>query len=659
MRCRPVANLLRVKTTRDSEVYVANATELQNAISNSDVKKITLTSDISIDCSLNRLVNFDFGGKTLTGNVTVNTNEAGTLTFSNGSITGNLTVTTPNATVNNYAGVTGELTINDVSSGTWNEFADGNSIMFNDPNPNTHLNIAENKTVENLTVNSTGAIVKIGQGAVVTNMELTESATGTSLTVNGTVTSLNINANGIDLLGNGVVTTMGGSQTPASTQPTVINHRPAMERQIEDQTLYVGGSSLTLQVGNAFSDIDGDTLTYTVTSSDSTVANASVTGDTLTISPKKIGTTRLKITASDGNGGRVNQSFNVNCLEMLEGDATIKLSDTAETSYTIGDGTITNVPSGKVADLKSDVVPNKSSAAVKVLSSTNTVTNAEEFNAATELSSTMDIETGMVIAVMAENGTVKTYTITLAPTKTVENLNFTLKQRNANVTINLSPYMTEYNNGDLTLTETANASLDGKLLKFIPENAGTQILHISTNDKIFNVNITSVVQGQPEAFFSEYMDAGDGRIALEVFHKDNGTGQEITGYELEIHRYMQETKSKSIITKPILKITPNMTYHFMNSIFYDFFDIMNVWYYNDEEFLYQPNMIYTTAIVLKRNGQIIDILGDVNSSEPFMKDGGTIVRQRGIYTGSKSFDIGEWDIYPKGTLNFYGNHIIN
>lgn len=97
---------------------------------------------------------------------------------------------------------------------------------------------------------------------------------------------------------------------------------------------------------------------------------------------------------------------------------------------------------------------------------------------------------------------------------------------------------------------------------------------------------------------------------------------------------------------------------FIDSTFGDAFDLMNISYYNDELSLYNPKTYNITALVLKKNGKIVDVLGDPTSTQQFLSTGGTIVRKSGIYTGSQQYSLeGEWNQYSKGTYQYFGSHI--
>lgn len=160
----------------------------------------------------------------------------------------------------------------------------------------------------------------------------------------------------------------------------------------------------------------------------------------------------------------------------------------------------------------------------------------------------------------------------------------------------------------------------------------------------------------PGPYFSQYLDAGDGRIALELY---NTSSQDATGYSVVVYKYMKSTHQISATNVPILKIIPSMPFIYLDTIFYDAMDIMNIWYFNDELDLYNPNSFSVTALVLKDgNGKVIDVLGDpaATTDIQFMPNGGTIIRKPQTYGGSPKFQLGQWNVYPKGTLQYFGTH---
>lgn len=88
-----------------------------------------------------------------------------------------------------------------------------------------------------------------------------------------------------------------------------INDAPIVANVISDQDVNEGFGSLEIDLSSTFSDEDGDALTLEASSGDETVATASITGTTLTISEIGNGSATITVTANDGNGGTVQDEF--------------------------------------------------------------------------------------------------------------------------------------------------------------------------------------------------------------------------------------------------------------------------------------------------------------------------------------------------------------
>ena len=104
-----------------------------------------------------------------------------------------------------------------------------------------------------------------------------------------------------------------GTPTPP---PVAANHSPvASAAVIPDQALPVGRNAATVDMAPYFTDLDGDTLTYTVVSSDAGVVIASVSGSTVTLTPVSAGATTVAVTAMDPGGATATQSIAVTVQE--------------------------------------------------------------------------------------------------------------------------------------------------------------------------------------------------------------------------------------------------------------------------------------------------------------------------------------------------------
>lgn len=138
--------------------YVKTLAELNAAIASSRFSPIVLGANIDGTAGISavsRIVDINLNGYTLTGNLSFDTGDSGTINLYAGTITGDLTVSAPNATFNNYANVTGNVVINDISGSTWNEYANGNKIVWDAENKTLHVFGA----VASVTVNNTGSTI--------------------------------------------------------------------------------------------------------------------------------------------------------------------------------------------------------------------------------------------------------------------------------------------------------------------------------------------------------------------------------------------------------------------------------------------------------------------------------------------------------------------
>lgn len=104
----------------------------------------------------------------------------------------------------------------------------------------------------------------------------------------------------------------GGGGGGASTPSPVANRPPMVARPNGAQAATVGTpfSYDAAQGGAVFSDPDGDALAYTVVLSVTTVG-LSVNGTTISGTPHTAGTVGVTVTASDGRGGSVTNTFNI------------------------------------------------------------------------------------------------------------------------------------------------------------------------------------------------------------------------------------------------------------------------------------------------------------------------------------------------------------
>ena len=147
-----------------------------------------------------------------------------------------------------------------------------------------------------------------------------------STTPAGRVTARRVSPNTVEIspvsVGRGTVTITardpGGLRAEQRISVTVnpappTNHPPVVRGRIDNQNLKVGDPPVTIEsVGRFFYDPDGDTLTFSAGSSDTSKATATVINrDTLKISPVAAGTATVTLTARDPDRLTAQQRINV------------------------------------------------------------------------------------------------------------------------------------------------------------------------------------------------------------------------------------------------------------------------------------------------------------------------------------------------------------
>ena len=103
-----------------------------------------------------------------------------------------------------------------------------------------------------------------------------------------------------------------GKQIKGKSSDSAPNAPPTVANELVDVTLVNETAARDVSLAGVFEDADGDGLTVSVASSDQTVATASVVpGNKVTVGAKSRGTVKITVTADDGKGGTVSESFNV------------------------------------------------------------------------------------------------------------------------------------------------------------------------------------------------------------------------------------------------------------------------------------------------------------------------------------------------------------
>ncbi len=103
----------------------------------------------------------------------------------------------------------------------------------------------------------------------------------------------------------------GGTEPAPAPQP---NRPPVASGSLPAQSM-TAGESATVNVASAFSDPDGDALTYTAISSNAGVASVALSGTNVTITAVSAGTATVTVTARDPAGLSAAASANVTVVE--------------------------------------------------------------------------------------------------------------------------------------------------------------------------------------------------------------------------------------------------------------------------------------------------------------------------------------------------------
>jgi Carbohydrate family 9 binding domain-like/Concanavalin A-like lectin/glucanases superfamily len=125
----------------------------------------------------------------------------------------------------------------------------------------------------------------------------------------------------------------GTSSTDGATFTVVdVNVPPVVLNPPGDIEMLVGGDEFVQDISTVCSDADGDPLSYSATSSDNSIATVTVENTILTVTAVGTGTATITITATDGRGGEVPTSFEVN---VPSGVSTERLDDSVPTEYAL------------------------------------------------------------------------------------------------------------------------------------------------------------------------------------------------------------------------------------------------------------------------------------------------------------------------------------
>ena len=146
-------------------------------------------------------------------------------------------------------------------------------------------------------------------------------------------------------------TDAGGSGGTATLMfvVTVSNGAPVAVGTVSDRTLRVSGGPVLVELAGAFSDPDGDVLTYAAMSSSPGVAAVSVSGSSLTVTPLSSGAATVTVTTTDGSG-TATQVFVVT----VPNAAPVAMGRLADRTLHLSDGPVSVEVAGAFSDPDED-----------------------------------------------------------------------------------------------------------------------------------------------------------------------------------------------------------------------------------------------------------------------------------------------------------------
>lgn len=247
---------------------------------------------------------------------------------------------------------------------------------------------------------------------------------------------------------------------------------------LSDQTTN-RGINKTVDVSSYFSDVDGDTLTYTASSNETDVATVDVSGENVTITPVSLGTSTITVTANDGKGGTVSQSFTVTVANQMPTATPIPVQTTNKgTNNTVN---LLNYFSDADGDaLTYTAISSQSSVAIVAISENIlTITPVSQGNA--------------TVTVTAYDGkgssASQSFTVTVANRKpTVTTIPDQTTNKGIDQAVDVSSYFSDADKDVLTYTassshdEVATAHVSGDTVTIKPVSLGTSTITITAND---------------------------------------------------------------------------------------------------------------------------------------------------------------------------------
>ncbi|UOQ50106.1 5'-nucleotidase C-terminal domain-containing protein [Gracilibacillus caseinilyticus] len=160
------------------------------------------------------------------------------------------------------------------------------------------------------------------------------------------------------------------------------------------------------------------------------------------------------------------------------------------------------------------------------------------------------------------------------------------------------------------------------------------------------VQLNAAENNTEDLFISEYIEGSSNNKALELY---NTTGEaiDLSSYTLEL--YSNGKTSVQSILQLSGTLSDGDVYVIANSSASAEIKAVADLLHN------VSNFNGNDAITLKKNSEIIDVIGEVGNDTEYAKDV-TLVRNVSVLSGNPRFDASEWSEYPQDTLTYLGSY---
>ncbi len=363
-----------------------------------------------------------------------------------------------------------------------------------------------------------------------TNSNNTIVATATMIEAKLTITPKSV--------GNATITVTATDGKLTATQTVSVsviaaNRAPTTVGTISAQALIGGGSSVSVNVSDKFSDPDNDTLTYSASSSNTSIATANVSDSQVTIIPVSAGNATISVAASDGKLFAT-QTISVSVVDPNR--TPVAVGTISDRTLTVGDSAIQIDVSSNFSDPDNDTLTYSASSNDDNVATTSTSGSTVTITPVGTGSATIT-----VTASDGELTTTQTISVTITAVAVANSAPFTvgaissqtLTIGDSAIQIDVSSNFSDPDNDTLTYSASSNddnvatTSTSGSTVTITPVGTGSATITVTASDgeltttQTISVTITAVAVANSAPFTvgaisSQTLTIGDSAIQIDV-----------------------------------------------------------------------------------------------------------------------------------------------